>query len=76
MLNRSFVRGLKAGIALALLTGGVSTAWAEARVQIAYWRTHYAELKPEDDPRAAKAHAFFKRLVQVAGQRPGTRPRL
>jgi tetratricopeptide (TPR) repeat protein len=56
--------------------GATTAAWAQSRAQIAYWRTAYAELKPEDDPRAAKAHDFFQRLVQVAGKRPGTQPRL
>jgi tetratricopeptide (TPR) repeat protein len=76
MLSKQVVPLLGAGIVLAVLSSGLSTAWAESRAQIAYWRTHYPELKPEEDPRAAKAHAFFKRLVQVAGQRPGTLPRL
>ena len=39
--------------------------------RIEYWRTKYQELKPTDDPRAARAHAIFQRVVQVAGTRRG-----
>jgi tetratricopeptide (TPR) repeat protein len=41
-----------------------------------YWRTKYHELTPAADPRAARAHVIFERLVQVAGKRPGVMPQL
>jgi tetratricopeptide (TPR) repeat protein len=43
---------------------------------VEYWRTKYHELTPAADPRAAKAHTIFQRLVQVAGKRPGVVPQL
>ena len=49
---------------------------AQSREQIEYWRTGYQELKPTDDPRAAKAHMIFQKIVQVAGRRAGMQPRL
>ena len=63
-------------LTLTLLMGGAITAVAQSREQIEYWRTGYQELKPTDDPRAAKAHMIFQKLVQVAGRRAGMQPRL
>ncbi len=70
------VRLCQVVLALILLMGGTTSAVAQALEQIEHWRTQYQELKTTDDPRAAKAHAIFQRLVQVAGKRPGIVPRL
>jgi predicted Zn-dependent protease len=63
-------------IAIMLLVGYAAAVTAQSRERIEYWRGKYQELKATDDPRAAKAHAIFQRLVQVAGKRPGVIPRL
>ena len=63
-------------LTLTLLMGCTITAAAQSREQIEYWRTGYQELKPTDDPRAAKAHMIFQKIVQVAGRRAGMQPRL
>ena len=42
--------------------------------KIDYWRQRYQELLPEQDPRVARAHEIFKRVLQVAGTPRGTRP--
>ncbi len=76
MQSRRLVRLRGLVLALIFLAGGVTSAVTQSLNRIAYWRTTYQELKPKDDPRAAKAHAIFERLVQVAGKRPWTVPRL
>ena len=44
--------------------------------RIAYWRSKYQQLKPQDDPRVVRAQSIFQRIVQVAGARPSVVPRL
>lgn len=63
-------------MALLVLLGWAAVAAAQSREHVEYWRTHYQELRPTEDPRAAKAHTIFQRLVQVAGKRPGVMPHL
>jgi len=58
-----------------LLTLG-GTAMAQDLHRIAYWRTHYQELLPQSDPRAARAHEIFAQILQVAGTPRGVVPRL
>jgi tetratricopeptide (TPR) repeat protein len=57
-----------------LTLGGMATAQELHR--IAYWRTHYQELLPQADPRAARAHEIFAQVLQVAGTPRGVVPRL
>jgi hypothetical protein len=57
-----------------LILGG--TAMAQDLHRIAYWRTHYQELLPQSDPRAARAHEIFAQILQVAGTPRGVVPRL
>lgn len=71
--DRSQLRGLATAL---ILLVSCAAATAQPRERVEYWRTKYQELKPTDDPRAAKAHAIFQRVVQVAGKRPGVVPRL
>ena len=44
--------------------------------RIDYWQKNYEELLPKDDPRAARAHEIFQRVLDAAGRRPGVVPRL
>src|SRR5262245_5761657 len=53
-----------------------SAATAQPRERLEYWRTKYQEFTPTADPRVARAHAIFRRLVEVAGRRAGVVPRL
>jgi tetratricopeptide (TPR) repeat protein len=73
-------RGLASWSALAaaimLLVGSAAVVAAQSRERLEYWRAKYQELKSTDDPRAARAHAIFQRIGQVAGKRPGVAPRL
>lgn len=65
---------LPLALLVVLLTAGRATAHPMERMD--YWQRHYAELVPAADPRAARAHAIFTQVVQVAGKRPGVVPRL
>ena len=42
--------------------------------RIDFWRKNYDELQPKDDPRAARAHEIFQRVLKAAGARPGVVP--
>ena len=53
-----------------------STVTAHPMERMDYWQTNYTELLPTDDPRAARAHVIFTRVLQVAGRRPGIVPRI
>ena len=44
--------------------------------RIAFWQKNYAELHPQEDLQAARAHAIFKQVLRVAGSLPGVEPRL
>jgi tetratricopeptide (TPR) repeat protein len=58
------------------LVGSYASATAQPRERLEYWRTKYQELAPTANSRAARAHAIFRRLVEVAGRRAGVVPRL
>jgi tetratricopeptide (TPR) repeat protein len=80
MRGRGLVSLPALALAIMLLVGSAAAVAAQSREQsrerIEYWRTKYQELKPTDDPRAAKAQVIFQRVVQVAGKRPGVVPSL
>jgi tetratricopeptide (TPR) repeat protein len=44
--------------------------------RVDHWRKNYEELRPTEDPHAARAHSIFQRLLHTAGKRPGVVPRL
>ena len=70
-------RGVAVAIALVLAMAGPALEGAEnLENRLDYWRSNFAELTAEADPRAAKAHEIFRRLLRVAGKRPGVIPRL
>lgn len=75
-------RGI-AAIALALVVPGLALALAGAgraagddRSRLDFWKSNYTELRREDDPRAAKAHEIFARVLRAAGRRAGVAPSL
>jgi len=53
-----------------------SNASENPKNRIDYWQNTYDELLPKDDPRAARAHDIFQRVLNAAGSRPGVMPRL
>lgn len=63
-------------IMLLVLGSGVVADARQNQNDIEYWRTHYQELKPADDPRVSRAQTIFQRLIQVTGRRPDVEPRL
>ncbi len=74
------IRGLHRlpGLAMAVLVlmACAATVAANPKERLEYWRQNYQELLPTEDPRAARAHDIFHRLLHVAGQKPGVMPRL
>jgi tetratricopeptide (TPR) repeat protein len=48
----------------------------DERSRLDFWKTNYNELRPEDDPRAAKAYEIFARVIHAAGKRAGIVPTL
>ena len=48
----------------------------DERSRLDFWKTNYNELRPEDDPRAAKAYEIFARVINAAGKRAGIVPTL
>jgi tetratricopeptide (TPR) repeat protein len=46
------------------------------RERIDFWRQNYAELTPDEDPRAARAQEIFRIVLNAAGHRSGVVPRL
>jgi tetratricopeptide (TPR) repeat protein len=63
-------------IAMAMVMAFPTLISANPKERIDYWRKNYGELRPQDDPRAARAHAIFSRVLQAAGKRAGVVPRL
>jgi len=60
---------------LAMLLSAVA-ATAHPMERMDYWQKNYEELLPAADPRAARAHAIFAQVLQVAGRRPEVVPRI
>jgi hypothetical protein len=69
MRRRQFCRVFGCTMAWGVLPGSITTAAADSIEDIGYWRRFSQELTPAHDPRAAKAHAIFDRLVEVADKR-------
>jgi len=67
---------LRSALAILLLTGALSNAFANPKEQIDYWRNNYVELTPADDPRVERAHDIFDRVLHAAGRSLGVLPRL
>jgi hypothetical protein len=63
-------------MAVAWLTLLPAAAGEHPMNRIAFWQAHYDEWHPHDDPRAARTHAIFQRVLRAAGARPGVVPRL
>jgi tetratricopeptide (TPR) repeat protein len=63
-------------MAVLVLTACAATVAANPKERLEYWRQNYQELLPTEDPRAARAHAIFHRLLHAAGHKPGVMPRL
>jgi tetratricopeptide (TPR) repeat protein len=68
------IAGLFLCVTLMVVT--MANAGDNPKEYISFWKKNYAELKPENDLRAAKANEIFNRLVNVAGSRPGILLRL
>lgn len=67
---------LRLVLGAALLATGTAEGTDSPKNRSDYWRANFDELTPGVDPRAAKAHEIFDRLLRVAGRRPGVTPRL
>jgi tetratricopeptide (TPR) repeat protein len=65
-----------AAIGLLLLVCWVKNTAANPREHVQYWQQNYEELRAAEDPRAARAHEIFARLVQAADRRAEVLPRL
>jgi tetratricopeptide (TPR) repeat protein len=63
-------------LAVLVLMACAATVAANPKERLEYWRQNYQELLPTEEPRAARAHAIFHRLLHAAGQKPGVMPRL
>ncbi len=74
-MKRTLCHYLMPAIAAAVLLTA-ARAGADPRERIDFWRQNYAELKPQDDPLAERAHLLFRRVLAAAGSRPGVVPRL
>jgi len=67
---------LRGALAILLLTGALSNAFANPKEQIDYWRNNYVELTAADDPRVERAYDIFDRVLHAAGRSLGVLPRL
>ncbi|MEJ2508365.1 MAG: hypothetical protein P8009_02610 [Gammaproteobacteria bacterium] len=61
---------------LAFAGTGPLHAAANPRDHIEFWRQNYEVLGPQSDPRVARAHRVFQRVLRAAGSRRGVVPRL
>lgn len=59
-----------------LFYSAASVAVPNPQERIDYWQRNYTELTQNDDPRVAKAHVIFNRVLKAAGTRYGVIPRL
>lgn len=64
------------GLTVAIIVLLVARSMANPQERLDYWRNNYEELSATDDPRVARAHAIFKRILDAAGKKPGVVPRL
>lgn len=72
---RKAARGLLPLAFLVLLVPTPASA-DDARARLEFWKTNYGELQAADNPRVAKAHEIFARVLGAAGKRAGVEPRL
>ncbi len=70
-MRRAFTRLLPL-----LLFAPLLAATEDPRARLDFWKTNYGELRPADDPRAARAYEIFARVLAAAGKRAGVEPRL
>ena len=75
MADRKAVRGLFPFTLITLLLPFLASA-EDARARLDFWRSNYGELTAAEDPRVAKAHDIFARVLGAAGKRAGVEPRL
>ena len=79
---RSIIRKKRGGrvwrraAVMLLVAAAFSSAWANPKERIDYWRNNYAELTTAEDPRVKRAHQIFERIVHAAGRTLGVVPRL
>lgn len=61
-----------------IVQGSVAGATGEPspHERIDFWQRNYTAVTPKNDLRVARAQDIFRRLVRVAGRRPGVEPRL
>ena len=64
------------GLFLAALLTPLFLRGQDDRSRLDFWKANYSELSSADDPRAAKAAAIFRRVVDAAGKRGGVVPAL
>jgi len=64
------------GLFLAALLTPLFLCGQDDRSRLDFWKANYSELSSADDPRAAKAAAIFRRVVDAAGKRGGVVPAL
>ena len=57
-------------------TSQVRSAIPNPKERIDFWQENYTALTKYDDKRVDRAYRIFKRIVKVAGNRPGVEPRL
>ncbi len=69
-------RALYIMAAILVLTSVFSSVLANPKERIDYWRNNYVELSPDEDPRVARAHEIFDRVIHAAGRTLGVMPRL
>lgn len=70
-MRRAFTRLLPL-----LLFAPLLAVTEDPRARLDFWKTNYGELRPADDPRAARAYEIFARVLAAAGKRAGVEPRL
>ncbi|OGW29877.1 MAG: hypothetical protein A2X56_05510 [Nitrospirae bacterium GWC2_57_13] len=77
MGSRTKTYGIVGFLAAALFFRAIAVQAAEnPKDRLDYWQKNFGELKQSEDPRAARAHAIFNRVLDAAGKRPGVLPQL
>ncbi|WP_179131310.1 tetratricopeptide repeat protein [Candidatus Entotheonella palauensis] len=73
--ERSY-RAWCSALAIVMVAGAFSNAFANPKERIDFWRNNYVELTAADDPRVERAHDIFERILHAAGRTLGVVPRL
>ncbi len=76
MQRKRGYRAWHSALAIIVLTGAFSSALANPKERIDYWRNNYVELTAADDPRVERAHDIFERVLHAADRTLGVTPRL